>query len=132
MEKEKHKITVLNNALRPNPCFRQITGLRSLMTDNGHDLIQVIHQMSQRIAQLERIIFNLRLSNLKDVNLDGTEDNAQLGYDSESKFWVPFNPEKETSPEDIIIENKTDGENEDIIIENKTDGENEDIKVKEL
>jgi hypothetical protein len=85
------QITALNNALRPNPCFREITGIRSIKTDSGHDLIQIIQDLLQNVTELQKKINYLTLDDLRDVNLNGVGDNAQLGYDSETKQWVPFN-----------------------------------------
>ena len=128
---DKKGITALNNALRPNPCFREITGLRSLKTDSGYDLIDIITNMMNKIKSMEQqVIFltsktknleeeikNLNLGDLRDVNIEEAEDNAQLGYDADSGNWVPFN----VSLEDI----EDNGDNEDNE-ENGDNGDNED------
>jgi len=51
---DKKGITALNNALRPNPCFREITGLRSLKTDNGYDLINIINTIMNKVQNMEK------------------------------------------------------------------------------
>ena len=109
--------TVLNNVLRPNPCFRQITGLRSLVTENGQDLFIIVQQLINKINILENKIQNFNLTNLNDVNTEGVEDNAQLGYDSVSKTWVPFNAES-TEPVDEPSEPVINEDEEDTAIDN--------------
>jgi hypothetical protein len=114
------QITALNNALRSNPCFREITGVRSIKTDSGYDIIEIIQHLLERVDELEKKlqtvdelelkVNELTLDDLRDVNLEGVGDNAQLGYDSETTQWVPFNvpsedvDETQHSTEDKIEE----------------------------
>jgi len=134
---DKKGITALNNALRPNPCFREITGLRSLKTDSGYDLIDIITNMMNKIKSMEQqVIFltsktknleeeikNLNLGDLRDVNIEEAEDNAQLGYDADSGNWVPFN---------VGTEDLEDLEDNEDLVDNEAGENKEDLQDVEV
>ena len=64
-----------------------------------------------KIEHLEEKINNMSFADFRDVNLEGAEDNAQLGYDAENSTWVPFNAVSEDVEDFEDTEAPKDSEN---------------------
>jgi len=49
-----------------------------------------IEKLKKEIGDMKLIIKNLKMEDLTDINLDGKEDGAFLGWNEEAGLWVPY------------------------------------------
>ena len=81
-------------ALRGENCnLTTIGGVKSLVTDEGIDLVSIGSKLEHAIVTLEMKVQTLsekldKLSNIGDVDLDGLADGAILEWNAQSKKWV--------------------------------------------
>ena len=98
-----------------NATITNLNDVRTINTSEG-ELLSIIKDLKARVSALEQggvapssvpvevpKAEPISLSDLTDVDLDSVEDGATLGYDGNTKKWVPYVME-DKQEEEVVSE----------------------------
>jgi len=65
--------------------------INKTITIDSVNLVNEINQLKKEVSELRDFINQLKLSDLKDVDIYGVQDGSSLGFASDETKWVIFN-----------------------------------------
>uniref|UniRef100_A0A6C0KB19 Uncharacterized protein n=1 Tax=viral metagenome TaxID=1070528 RepID=A0A6C0KB19_9ZZZZ len=73
--------------------IKSIYNVQSIITSDNTEVIGLVRSLVEEVRCLREQLNSLKLSDMKDVEVDDTKDMSLLSYDQTQKCWIAVESE---------------------------------------